>query len=69
MHTRQGGVWPNRKGVHREVESEGSRRQNAGLTNRNHIEAAMMDRTTTVTIKDVGTTEVEVPDDAKKKLP
>jgi hypothetical protein len=27
-----------------------------------------MDRTTTVTIKDVGTTKVEVPDDAKKKL-
>ena len=25
------------KGVHREVESEGSRRQNAGLTNRKHI--------------------------------
>jgi hypothetical protein len=27
-----------------------------------------MDRTTTVVIKDVGTTKVEVPDDAKKKL-
>jgi hypothetical protein len=27
-----------------------------------------IDRTTTVTIKDVGTTKVEVPDDAKKKL-
>ncbi len=27
-----------------------------------------MDRTTTVMIKDVGTTKVEVPDDAKKKL-
>ena len=27
-----------------------------------------VDRTTTVTIKDVGTTKVEVPDDAKKKL-
>ena len=27
-----------------------------------------MDRTTTVTITDVGTTKVEVPDDAKKKL-
>ena len=27
-----------------------------------------MDRTTTVTIKDVGTTKVAVPDDAKKKL-
>jgi len=27
-----------------------------------------MNRTTTVTIKDVGTTKVEVPDDAKKKL-
>jgi len=27
-----------------------------------------MDRTTTVTIKDIGTTKVEVPDDAKKKL-
>jgi len=27
----------NGKGVHREVESEGSRRQSAGLTNRNHI--------------------------------
>ncbi len=27
-----------------------------------------MDRTTTVTIKDVGATKVEVPDDAKKKL-
>jgi hypothetical protein len=27
-----------------------------------------MDRTTTVAIKDVGTTKVEVPDDAKKKL-
>ncbi|HQA50398.1 MAG TPA: hypothetical protein PLT89_06815, partial [Syntrophomonadaceae bacterium] len=26
------------KGVHREVESEGSRRQTSGLTNRNHIE-------------------------------
>ena len=26
------------KGVHREVESEGSRRQNLGLTNRNRIE-------------------------------
>ena len=25
------------KGVHREVESEGSRRQTSGLTNRNHI--------------------------------
>ena len=25
------------KGVHREVESEGSRRQISGLTNRNHI--------------------------------
>jgi len=25
------------KGVHREVESEGSWRQNSGLTNRNHI--------------------------------
>lgn len=25
------------KGVHREVESEGSPRQNSGLTNRNHI--------------------------------
>ena len=27
-----------------------------------------MDRTTTVEIKDVGTTKIEVPDDAKKKL-
>ena len=27
----------------REVESEGSRRQSAGLTNRNRIEAAMLD--------------------------
>ena len=27
-----------------------------------------MDRTTTVTIKDIGTTKIEVPDDAKKKL-
>ena len=27
-----------------------------------------VDRTTTVTIKDIGTTKVEVPDDAKKKL-
>ncbi|MBK6996075.1 MAG: hypothetical protein IPH31_14540 [Lewinellaceae bacterium] len=26
------------KGVHREVESEGSRRQNPGPTNRNHIQ-------------------------------
>jgi hypothetical protein len=25
------------KGVHREMESEGSRRQTSGLTNRNHI--------------------------------
>ena len=25
------------KGVHREVESEGSRRQTSGLTNRNHM--------------------------------
>jgi hypothetical protein len=25
------------KGVHREIESEGSRRQTSGLTNRNHI--------------------------------
>ena len=25
------------KGVHREVESEGSLKQNSGLTNRNHI--------------------------------
>ena len=30
--------------------------------------AMEMDRTTTVTIKDVGTTKVAVPDDAKKKL-
>jgi len=29
---------PDGKGVHREVESEGSRRQNAGPTNRNRIE-------------------------------
>ena len=28
-----------------------------------------VDRTTTVEIKDVGTTKIEVPDDAKKKLP
>ena len=27
-----------------------------------------VDRTTTVEIKDVGTTKVEVPEDAKKKL-
>jgi hypothetical protein len=27
-----------------------------------------MDRTTTVVISNVGTTKVEVPDDAKKKL-
>ena len=27
-----------------------------------------IDRTTTVAIKDIGTTKVEVPDDAKKKL-
>jgi hypothetical protein len=34
---------PDGKGVRRETESEGSRRQNAGLTNRNRIEAAMGD--------------------------
>ena len=33
----------NGKGVHREVESEGSRRQSAGPTNRNRIEATMLD--------------------------
>ena len=33
---------PDSEGVHREVESEGGRGQNAGLTNRNRIEAAMM---------------------------
>jgi hypothetical protein len=27
-----------------------------------------VDRTTTVEIKDVGTTKIEVPEDAKKKL-
>ena len=29
------------KGVHREVESEGSQKQSTGPTNRNRIEAAM----------------------------
>ena len=33
----------NGKGVHREVESEGSRRQSADLTNRNRIEAFELD--------------------------
>jgi hypothetical protein len=32
-----GNCRPDGKGVHRKVESEGSRRQNAGLTNRNRI--------------------------------
>ena len=31
------------KGVHREMESEGSRRQNLGLTNRKQIQADAMD--------------------------
>ena len=33
----RGNGWLIGKGVHREVESEGSRRQSAGLTNRNRI--------------------------------
>ena len=33
------------KGVHREVESEGSRRQKSGLTDRNCIEANMYGKT------------------------
>jgi len=32
------------KGVRREAESEGSRRQNAALTNRKHIEADTLDK-------------------------
>ena len=32
-----GGIQPNTKGVHREVESEGRCRQISGLTNRNHM--------------------------------
>ena len=36
---------PNGKGVRREAESEGSRRQNAGPTNRKRIEAIMPDET------------------------
>ena len=36
--------WPNVKGVHREVESEGSRRQSSEPTNRNHIEAGQSPR-------------------------
>lgn len=33
------------KGVHGDVESERSSRQNSGLTNRNHIEATYKDKT------------------------
>ena len=36
----KGNEWPNVKGVHREVESEESRRQSTGLTNRNPIGGA-----------------------------
>ncbi|WP_159446776.1 hypothetical protein [Anaerovibrio lipolyticus] len=34
----------NGKGVHREAESEGSRRQISGLTNRNRIKATIEDK-------------------------
>jgi hypothetical protein len=33
----KGKCWADGNGVHREVDSEGSRRQNAGLTNRNRM--------------------------------
>jgi hypothetical protein len=33
------------KGVHREVESEGSLMQNLGMTNRNHIRLMQLDKT------------------------
>ena len=41
MHPVRGSISHNGKGVYREVESEGSRRQNAGLTNRKRIEAVV----------------------------
>jgi hypothetical protein len=37
LHTRQGEVLAGRQGYHREMLIEGSRRQSAGLTNRNRI--------------------------------
>jgi len=37
LHTRQGEVLAGRQGYHREVLTEGSRRQSAGPTNRNRI--------------------------------
>ena len=40
LHTRQGEVLARGKGVVGDCESEGSPRQNAGLTNRKRIEAA-----------------------------
>ncbi|WP_232925153.1 hypothetical protein, partial [Pseudomonas sp. S4_EA_1b] len=40
LHTRQGEVLARGKGVAGDCESEGSPRQNAGLTNRKRIEAA-----------------------------
>jgi hypothetical protein len=41
--TRQGELLAEGKGVHREVESEGSRKQNAGSTNRTAYEASVTD--------------------------
>jgi len=37
LHTQQGEVLAGRQGYHREVLTEGSRRQSAGPTNRNRI--------------------------------
>ncbi|MDD2233638.1 MAG: hypothetical protein PHZ11_10085 [Desulfitobacteriaceae bacterium] len=58
------------KGVHREVESEGSRRQTSGLTNRNHIRQCKLGKVAkqTEALNYPETYDVNVADRWKERL-